>query len=125
MGVVKISIARKHFEEMRVDVAARYPIEACGLLAGVRGKSLGVFPLRNALESPHRYLADAEEMARALWEIHRRGWQVLAVYHSHPFGGFRPSAADLRFANRQFVHLIWAKKAGKWAVRGWVIFPVS
>jgi len=123
MGMVKISISRRHYDEMRADVASRYPVEACGLLAGVRGESLGVFPLRNALENPPPYPADAEDMALALWEIYRRNWQVLAVYHSHPFGGLRPSASDLLLGEWQFVHLIWAKRGGRWAMLGWTVLP--
>lgn len=108
---------------MQEDAAARYPVEACGLVAGAQGKSRAVFPLANVLSSPRRYLASSAEMARALWGIDRRGWEVAAVYHSHPFGGFAPSEEDEGLARFPVPHLIWALHEGEWMVAAHLLLP--
>jgi len=120
---VKLQISPEHSQAMKDDAAARYPVEACGLVAGVQGESRAVFPLANVLSSPHRYLADPTEMARALWEIDRRGWEVAAVYHSHPFGGFAPSEEDAALARFPVPLLIWTLHEGEWMVSAYLLLP--
>lgn len=72
------------------------PLEACGLLLGRRGVALALAPLPNAHPDPARHFAfKAPPLLRALKAARAGGWQVLAVYHSHPGASARPSAADL------------------------------
>lgn len=71
------------------------PHEACGLLLGRRGVALALAPLPNAHPDPTRHFAlGALPLLRALKAARAGGWQVLAVYHSHPGACARPSAAD-------------------------------
>ena len=43
------------WEQMRADVQARLPQEACGLVGGLQRRALQVYPVANALHSPVRY----------------------------------------------------------------------
>jgi proteasome lid subunit RPN8/RPN11 len=46
------------------------------------------------------FLVDPYAQFRALRGLRADGLEPLAVYHSHPAGGVRPSDDDLRFARR-------------------------
>ena len=83
------------------DVAharAEYPHEACGLLGGQEGRVDEVYPLPNTERSAVRYLADPEAQLQAMLEIEERGWEIVAIYHSHPDSPAYPSATDLEMA---------------------------
>lgn len=75
-----------------------FPLECCGLLAGVRegdyGKIMRAYPLINALASPTAF----ESEPRSLFQAHRAmrhdGWEWLALYHSHPTSSPIPSNRD-------------------------------
>ncbi|MBL7065684.1 MAG: M67 family metallopeptidase [Anaerolineae bacterium] len=84
--------------EIVAHARAEYPHEACGLLGGQEGWVEKVYSLPNAEHSPVRYLADPEAQLRAMMEIEERGWEIVAIYHSHPDFLAYPSAADLEMA---------------------------
>jgi proteasome lid subunit RPN8/RPN11 len=110
-----LKIARLHWEQMRAHVAAEAPLEACGLLAGVHGISRAVFPIQNELASPTHFRMQPNEQLKAFSEIERTGWQLLAIYHSHPAGPPRPSQTDVAEALFPGItHLIWSPQNGEW-----------
>lgn len=79
------------------------PNEACGLLVSDRSAADGGVParyvaLRNAAESPYRYLIDPDEQLRAWIEIEDAGEVVWAIVHSHVASPARPSATDVGLA---------------------------
>lgn len=80
--------------------AARHqlPEECCGLAAGAGEVVTELFPLRNALASPHAYFAEPAELIRTLRQIRERGLRHLGIYHSHPSGDNFPSASDVDLA---------------------------
>jgi proteasome lid subunit RPN8/RPN11 len=75
-----------------------YPNEACGLLAGRDGRVEKVYRMTNADHSPVTYRLDPEEQFRVLMEIEEKGWELLAIYHSHSHSPAYPSATDLELA---------------------------
>ncbi|MEX2160442.1 MAG: M67 family metallopeptidase [Anaerolineales bacterium] len=106
-------IRREHWEAMRAHVSAEYPQEACGLLAGQGGTSQAAFPIGNELVSPTHFRMDAKQQLETFLAIERAGWQLLAIYHSHPAGPPHPSQRDLQEALYPGVaHLIWSKADG-------------
>ncbi len=110
-----LKIARGHWEQMRAHVAAEGPLEACGLVAGLDQKSHAVFRIQNELASSTQFRMEPNEQLKALLEIERAGWQMLAIYHSHPAGPPRPSQTDVAEARYPGVaHLIWSPKNGEW-----------
>lgn len=87
-----------------------YPQEGCGLLAGAAGRVLGWFPCRNVHPHPlMAYEADPRDLIAAFREMEARGWELVAICHSHPQSGARPSAADVRQANYpEALYVIWS-----------------
>jgi proteasome lid subunit RPN8/RPN11 len=54
--------------------------------------------MTNIEHSPVTYRLDPEEQYRAFKEIEERGWELLAIYHSHIASPAYPSARDLELA---------------------------
>lgn len=72
------------------------PLEACGLLGGVRPVVSTFHPLRNGSQSEVRYDADPADLIAAIQQIRAIGGEILAIYHSHPKWHAIPSQTDLR-----------------------------
>jgi proteasome lid subunit RPN8/RPN11 len=74
------------------------PVEACGYLAEKNGIVSWVFPMTNADASPEHYALVPAEQFAAVREMRRSGYELRAVYHSHPASPARMSQEDLRLA---------------------------
>ncbi len=72
------------------------PLEACGLLGGVRPVVSSFHPLRNGSRSEVRYDADPADLIAAIQSMRSQGQEILAIYHSHPKWQAVPSQTDLR-----------------------------
>jgi len=84
---------------MIAHARAEEPCEACGLIAGVGGKAVKLFRGTNVHENKTvRYSLDPNELLRFLQEVDNNGWELLAIYHSHPKSPAFPSATDLELA---------------------------
>src|SRR5690349_13980881 len=72
------------------------PDEICGILGGLDSKVLGVFPVGNTSSQPsNSFFMDPNDLFRTLDALDRRGWSLLATYHSHPAGARTdPSYSD-------------------------------
>jgi proteasome lid subunit RPN8/RPN11 len=84
-----------------IDLARdAFPREACGLLAGDSGIVRDVMPLANVEHNPEGcgWRADSREQLRAFERMDDMGWQLLAVYHSHPHSAASPSERDIEHA---------------------------
>lgn len=112
----------EHVRSMQVHVAQLAPLEACGLVAGAAGLSHQVYPVTNVAASPTRYrMAPAEQVA-ALTAMQAHGWELLAIFHSHPAGPATPSPRDVAEALYPgALHLIWAPGAAGWAYRAFLL----
>ena len=82
-------------EEMLAHLRAHLPEEACGLLGGARGKVRRVYPVENAQHSPYAYSMEPKEQLEAMMAIENEGWEILAIFHSHPSGPSVPSTTDV------------------------------
>ena len=90
------SITQEMLSQLIDDAKAGYPLEVCGLIAGVDGRALDLWPLRNVDPTPRvRYALDPYEQRTAFETIEGRGWELLGIYHSHPGGPPHPSASDI------------------------------
>lgn len=92
-------IKRPIFETMLSHVLAVYPEEGCGLLAGKEGYVVWETAVSNILHSPTAYQMEPLEQVQAMLEIERQGWELLAIYHSHPNGPETPSPTDVAQAH--------------------------
>ena len=88
--------------EMRARIVAQAraeaPQECCGMIAGPLGRPERLYALTNAAASPTFYQVDDAELFRVWRDIDERGWEVLAIYHSHPASAAYPSATDIELA---------------------------
>jgi proteasome lid subunit RPN8/RPN11 len=118
---------------MVAQAVKELPNECCGLLAGQVepaltdrpgggpiGRVIERFPLANAAGSPVEYSSDPRGMFDACRTMRERGWDILAVYHSHPASDPIPSRTDLdRDFSPDVMNLIISLKNGEPLVKGW------
>lgn len=95
-----LTIERPLLDQLLDHLQACYPQEGCGLLAGdgATGEVTAVYPIENTLHSPTAYRMDPTQQVQAMLALEERGWQMLAIYHSHPQGPEHPSATDVALA---------------------------
>ena len=86
-------------EQMIAHAREQFPKECCGMLAGVDGKIMKVVRATNSEDSEFRYRVDDRELLRFLHDIDDKGWDFLAVYHSHTRSEAYPSPTDVRLAS--------------------------
>lgn len=91
----KIEIGWEDHQAMLDQLQAAYPLEACGIMAGNRGKVERLYPVDNQLKSPHAYKMEPNQQLKAMLDLEEKGWEMLAIYHSHPMGPDLPSPLDV------------------------------
>ncbi len=115
-----------HAELLTWALACR-PNEACGLLAGDRpatsgGRATRFLPLRNAAESPFRYLIDPQEQLGAMLDLDDRDEVVWGIFHSHVASPAEPSVTDLGLAfYPDSLYLICSLVSEEPHVRAWTL----
>jgi len=84
------------------------PEEACGLLAGDNEGNLRMaYCLTNVQHSRFAYTVEPEEHFRALRHAEANGWELVGVFHSHPYSEAYPSGTDRRLASEpDWIYLI-------------------
>lgn len=117
-----IQIRRDHYQTMLQRVQGQLPEEACGLLAGLNNTSMWVYPIENELHSSTRFRMEPQEQLNALLDIDLKGWDLLAIYHSHPRGPELPSETDiLEHFYPDTLCLIWSGGESGWTCRAYQI----
>ena len=91
----ELSIRAEFWQQIMEHARREYPLECCGILGGKKGEIQKVYPVKNARQSPLAYQADPEEQFRALQDIEASGWEIVAIYHSHPASAPYPSPRDV------------------------------
>lgn len=119
---LKIYIQPQHMSQMIIHIVKENPLEACGLVAGLSDESLQVFPIKNILKSPARYQMDPKEQINVFMLIEERGWDLLAIYHSHPISMRTPSQTDIEEAcYPDTIHLIFSLINKNWKCLAYII----
>jgi proteasome lid subunit RPN8/RPN11 len=76
-----------------------YPLEACGLIAGVEEADTGrvevAYPTANAAQSSRIYTVEPRDMLRADRDAEGRGLSLIGVWHSHTHTDAYPSPTDV------------------------------
>jgi proteasome lid subunit RPN8/RPN11 len=94
-----LTIKQPFLDQMLDHLQAEYPLEGCGLLAGREdGWVTAVYPIHNILQSPTNYEMDPRQQIQAILDIEANGWQMVAIFHSHPQGPEHPSPTDIALA---------------------------
>ncbi len=112
----------RHWQEMISHLERCLPEEACGLVAGQDGSSEIVYLIPNQLHSPTRFCMDPREQLNAFLDLEKRGYNLLAIFHSHPEGPDAPSETDLEeFAYPGVLEIICFRKGSDWRARAFLI----
>jgi [CysO sulfur-carrier protein]-S-L-cysteine hydrolase len=83
------------YEQMRRDA----PHETCGMIGGKDGHALKIYPIKNVAENRVKnYLMDGIDQIHAMQDMDDNGYDILAIYHSHPVTRAYPSVTDVRDA---------------------------
>ncbi|HUR16559.1 MAG TPA: M67 family metallopeptidase [Candidatus Limnocylindrales bacterium] len=99
----EVSIAAELLQAV-IDAAREgVPNEACGLLVAPAYASEGGTPtryvgVRNAAESPYRYMIDPQDQLKVWMELEDAGEVPWAIVHSHVASLAVPSATDIGLA---------------------------
>ena len=89
-----MEIPRHLYQQMVEHARAEAPNEACGVVAGLDGKAVHVYPMRNAEASPVVYRFDEREQLGVFGDVEEKGWDLLAFFHSHTHTEAYPSPTD-------------------------------
>jgi len=94
-------LPKRFADEMIAHALKDDPLECCGLLAGMDGQVVKVFPATNAARSPFRYVIDSKELLGLFNEIEwgEHNWKVFGNYHSHTHSEAYPSPTDVNEAH--------------------------
>lgn len=97
-GLSALRISRCLYDEMIAHLRATLPLEGCGIIAAKCGVAVHLFPGTNTESSETRYNMDLAEIVEAFGQIDQNGWQLGALFHSHPHSIPAPSETDLQNA---------------------------
>jgi proteasome lid subunit RPN8/RPN11 len=97
-----IVLNKEQVQHITEHALGAQPIEACGLLAGVRAEACKtvqkVYFLKNSDNSAEHFSMDPKEQFAAVKDMRCHGWELLGNFHSHLASPARPSAEDKRLA---------------------------
>ena len=93
-----LSLPRSYSDEIIAHAREDAPNECCGIIAGNDGSTTKLYRALNAEASPYRYNVDPKDQLRIYRDIDGKGWDVLAIYHSHTHTKAYPSPTDVQLA---------------------------
>ncbi len=88
-------ITQPVYRAMLAHLQAVYPLEGCGILAGMGETAVHHYAIPNIRRSPVAYEMDPHRQVQVMLELETAGWQMVAIYHSHPTGPAYPSPTDV------------------------------
>jgi proteasome lid subunit RPN8/RPN11 len=96
----RLLLTERQCQQIINEAISGRPNEVCGLFIGrwrqAKAVVSMVIPLTNVSPTPRiHYQVDPKAFVAAYHEIERRSEELLAIYHSHPFGTAIPSTTDL------------------------------
>lgn len=94
----RLDLDRATYDAIIAHAHSDFPYEVCGLLAGEDGELRAHYPIPNSARSMTYYNMEPQALLRAMNEIDDRGWDLLAIYHSHTHTEAYPSPTDIELA---------------------------
>jgi proteasome lid subunit RPN8/RPN11 len=117
-----ICLTQAHWEQMKADVTSRIGEEACGFVLGEGHTSRMVIPVENIYHDPFKFRMDPTQELHAFVLAEERGWEILAIYHSHPHGISEPSHSDIdELTFPGTLYLIWYQVVDQWKCRAYLM----
>jgi proteasome lid subunit RPN8/RPN11 len=117
-----LHLTQAQIEQIIQHLEACLPEEGCGVIGGRDGKAEVIFPVTNELHSPVRFRMDPlEQLEKMIW-IEDHGFDLQAIFHSHPVGPEMPSETDIaEFFYPGTITIIFSKASGWWQAHGFLI----
>jgi [CysO sulfur-carrier protein]-S-L-cysteine hydrolase len=94
----RFDLDRATYDAIVDHARSDFPFEVCGLLAGSGGRLVKHWAIPNAARSMTYYSMEPKAMLAAFNEMDDRGWDLLAIYHSHTHTEAFPSPTDVELA---------------------------
>jgi proteasome lid subunit RPN8/RPN11 len=122
----RLLLPRRFYDAMVRQAIAELPNESCGVLAGVLGgtavRAEYCYPLPNAAASPTEFWSEERSMLAVHKDMRKAGWEIVAVYHSHPTSAAVPSRTDReRNYSAEVMNLIISLQGEIPEMRGWFL----
>jgi [CysO sulfur-carrier protein]-S-L-cysteine hydrolase len=115
-------ILKKVIKQMLDHAQKEAPLEACGYLASKDAVILASYALVNVDKSSEHFSFDPKEQFAAVKDARAKGWEMCAVYHSHPASPARASQEDIKLAyDPNMSYFIVSLAGGKEEVRAFLI----
>jgi proteasome lid subunit RPN8/RPN11 len=97
MPPTTLRLTQRQLDDIVAQARANPGIEVCGLLGGQGAEVKRVYAVPNTSPTPAaRFLMDDQSFVTAYFDIEDRGWDLVAIYHSHPAGARTdPSPTDV------------------------------
>jgi proteasome lid subunit RPN8/RPN11 len=105
---IKRNIISQIIEHAKRDA----PVEACGYLAAKDGIVSRYYDLTNIDHSQEHFSFDPKEQFAVVKDARAKGYEVCAVYHSHPATPARPSVEDIKLAYDPGISYVIVSLAG-------------
>ena len=121
----RLAIPPSILDEAIVHACAELPNECCGLLAGTITDGIGTVTARyavgNDVASPREFATNPRDLLTSFRLMRDCGFELLAIYHSHPASAPVPSRRDLErnTYGDSVVHVIVSLAGSSPEVRGW------
>jgi len=117
-----MKIRKDILEQMGSHAKKDASIEACGYLASKDNVLSLAYELTNIDRSFEHFSFDPKEQFFALKDARNRGFEITAVYHSHPASPARPSPEDIRLSlDAQKLYIIISLLGGMENIRAFWI----
>ncbi|MTI61792.1 MAG: M67 family metallopeptidase [Firmicutes bacterium] len=98
----EIIISKDKYQELVDHSLEEKPLEACGILAGVKEgdtyKVEKIYIMENTSASSEEYLMAPEEQFEVFKDIRENELELVSIFHSHPHSPSRPSLKDIDMA---------------------------
>jgi proteasome lid subunit RPN8/RPN11 len=92
----EMRLTRPQLAQLIAHARRDAPNETCGIIGGKENRALKIYPLKNTHKTPRvNFYADPLELLAAFREIEAKGWEHLAIYHSHCATEAYPSETDI------------------------------
>ena len=98
MSGQKLALPAGMRDEIVAHARELFPRECCGVIVGPPGEPAELHRLTNLEPGVDRYLVDDAELYALSREVDERGWDFVAIYHSHPVSVAFPSKTDRELA---------------------------
>jgi [CysO sulfur-carrier protein]-S-L-cysteine hydrolase len=122
--IKQLIISQFHWEMMNSLAQTGKPEEVCGLLGGIKNQVKEFKPITNRLHSTIRFEMSPEEQVTTFIWFEDLGYELIAIFHSHPAGPAVPSETDLNeFAYPGIIMVVWSPsdRIGGWIGRAYRI----